>query len=86
MTLRKALPDQHIVEFQLKDIPPAAIDPETNMVLHALLAERTKADRDMVLCLTDKAEDGLNLDPSRNIEEEYSRLDKYDNDTNRAMY
>jgi hypothetical protein len=36
--------------------------------------------------MTDKAEDGSNLDPSRNIEEEYLRLDKSHNDTNRAMY
>jgi hypothetical protein len=86
LILRTALPDQHIVEFQVKDIPPVAIDSATNMILHALLAERIKADLDIALCLTDKADDGSNLDPSKNIEEEYLRLDKAHNDTNRAMY
>ncbi len=56
------------------------------MVLHALLAERDKADRGMALYLTDKVEDGSNLDPDRNIEDEYVRLDKGHNDTNRTMY
>ncbi len=47
------------------------------MVLHALLAEREKADRDMaLLCFNDKAEDKPNLDPDRDIEFEYVRLDK----------
>jgi hypothetical protein len=75
-----------MVELPLKDIPPPSIDAPTNMVLHALLAERTKADQDMALCLSDKTKDGSNLDPDRDIEDEYLRLDKAHNDANRTMY
>jgi hypothetical protein len=75
-----------MVEFKAKDISPVTIDRETNMVLTALLAERDRADRDLALCLSDKSADGSNLDPNRDIEEEYVRLDKSHNDTDRTMY
>ncbi len=75
-----------MVEFLVKDIPPVTIDRETNMILTALLAERDRVDRDMVLCLSDKSADGSDLDPNRNIEEEYLWLDESHNYTNRTMY
>jgi hypothetical protein len=35
--LRSALPDKHLKEFNARHIPPAQRDPQTHMVLHALL-------------------------------------------------
>ena len=46
LALRSSLPHQPMVAFQAKDIPPAELDPRTNMVLHALLAERGRAGQD----------------------------------------
>jgi hypothetical protein len=47
LALRGSLPHQLMVAFQLKDIPPAELDPRTNMVLHALLAERGRTGHDL---------------------------------------
>ena len=46
LALRSSLPHQPMVAFQAKDIPPAELDPRTNMVLHALLVERGRTGQD----------------------------------------
>ena len=42
LSLRTALPTHPMVAFHIRDIPPAHLDPPTNMVLNALLAERDR--------------------------------------------
>ncbi len=79
-------PEDHLVEFQQKDIPPAEIDPDTIMVLYALLEERTKADSALFLSLKNESADGAKLDPHRDTDAEYQQWDKAHNDANRSMY
>jgi hypothetical protein len=48
-SLRELKPDQHLVDFQDKDIPPSHRDPQTNRVLAGLLRQRDSLDRDFQL-------------------------------------
>ncbi len=42
VALRSGVQDQHIMPFQVEDIPPPNRDSQTHMVLHALLSELQK--------------------------------------------
>jgi hypothetical protein len=84
--LRQISPGTHMVNFRTRDIPPQQLDPQTHMVLTALLAERDRTERELMLCLDEVALDGTKLEPSWNMDAEFSRLDSYQNDTNRTMY
>ncbi len=87
LILRQIPPGIHMVNFNPRDTPPQELDHQTHMVLNALLTERDRTEHDlMLLCLGDVAQDGTKLDPSRDIDAEFSRLDTYQNDTNRTMY
>ncbi len=47
--LRTSKPNQHMVDFQEKDIPPQKRDPQTHRILTGLLQQRNKLDRDFQL-------------------------------------
>ena len=84
--LRDSKPDQHMVDFQAKDIPPSNRDPQTNRVLAGLLRKRDSLDRDFQLPTHSVAADGTALTLNRQFEEEHLRRDKEYNRLNRGMY
>jgi hypothetical protein len=84
--LRTIRPEQHIEDFESKDIPPALIDPETHMVLNALMAER-KSTGKLRNAILDRIEhEHLTADNDGQLDAEYARLDQSYKDTNRTMH
>jgi hypothetical protein len=86
LILRTIEPQQYLLDFPLRDIPPERMDPRTHMVLHALHTEREKLASSMTACLQDIANEDAPPNPNRDIEREYLQLDKFHNDANRSMY
>ena len=79
-------PDQHMVDFQDKDIPPLHRDPSTHQLLTNLLRKRNRLDRDFQLSPESVAADGTALDTNERYEEEYTRRNNEYNRVNRKMY
>ena len=86
LILRTISPQQHMLDFPSRDIPPKHMDPRTHMVLHALHAERERLASAMTACIQGIADSEAPAYPSRDMETEYSQLDKAHNDANRSMY
>ena len=84
--LRELKPDQHMVDFQAKDIPPSHRDPQTNRVLTRLLQKRDSLDLDFQLPTHSVAVDGTALNIDRQFEEEYRKRDMEYNRLNRGLY
>ena len=85
-SLRELKPDQHLVDFQDRDIPPSHRDPQTNRVLAGLLRQRDSLDRDFQLPPKSVAADGTALNLDGQFEAEYRKRDKEYNRLNRGMY
>ena len=83
--LRNMGQDQHMVDFQDKDIPPPTRDPQTHKILTGLLHKRNRLDRDFQLPTASVAADGTSLQTGQ-YEQEYLRRDKEYNRLNRGMY
>jgi hypothetical protein len=79
-------PNQHVVDFQERDIPPRDRDLRTHNVLTDLMKLRNRLDQDFQLDVASVAADGTPLDPSRNCAEEFSQRDVHYNRINRKMY
>ena len=79
-------PDQHMVDFQDKDIPPLHRDPSTHQLLTNLLRKRNRLDRDFQLSPESVAADGTELATNKQYEEEYIRRNNEYNRVNRKMY
>jgi hypothetical protein len=73
-------------DFKEHRIPTIQRDSLCHHELQALLQQRNKVDQDLTDMLEDRAPDGTKLDPKRNFEKEYERLNQLYDDTNRAMY
>ena len=85
--LQTADPDQHMVDFQEKDIPPQNRDPQTHRILTDLLQKRNELDEDFLLDPNEVAADGTIIyDKGRTYEQEYVQRDREYNRINRGMY
>lgn len=76
LLLRNLKPEEHLVDFQTLHIPPETRDPQTHMVLHALLRELKKTKDAM----------SLSLLQDHNMNAEYVELGREHNITNRVMH
>ena len=84
--LQTANPDQHMVDFQEKDIPPQNRDPKTHRILMDLIRKRRQLDLDFQLPPHSVAVDGTSLHDKRQYEQELIRRDREYNRVNRGMY
>ncbi len=84
--LRDSNPDQHLVDFQEKDIPPVTRDLRTHRVLSNLLLRRSRIDHDFQLPPESVGSDGNPLDPNSNFEAKKQQRDREYNRINRSMY
>jgi hypothetical protein len=84
--LRNSNPDQHIVNFQEKDIPPPDRDAITHRLLTDLLRKRNEMDQDFSLPPDLVAVDGQPISNPRTYEAEYLQRDKEYNRLSRSMY
>jgi hypothetical protein len=84
--MRDSNPDQPMLDFQEKDIPPAHRDAHTHRLLTDLLQQRNRMDDDFTLPPDAVAKDGSSLLDPRTYETEYLHRDKEYNRLNRSMY
>jgi hypothetical protein len=84
--VRESNPDQPILDFQEKDIPPINRDAHTYRMLTDLLQQRNRMDEDFHLPPDAVAKDGTSLLNPRTYEAEYLQRDKEYNRLNRSMY
>jgi hypothetical protein len=64
--LQESNPNQHVIDFQERDIPPPERDIQTHRTLHELLQLRTRLNQDFQSDTDSVAADGTPLDPNRN--------------------
>jgi hypothetical protein len=84
--LRDSDPNQHVVDFQEKDIPPQNRDEHTHRILTDLLRQRKAMDTDFHLPANSVGIDGQPLANPRTYEAEYHKRDRAYNRLNRSMY
>jgi hypothetical protein len=84
--LRESDPDQQIVDFQKKDIPPQNRDEYTHRILTDLLRQRDQIDTDFHLPADSVGIHGQPLADPRTYEAEYHKRDRQYNRLNRSMY
>jgi hypothetical protein len=73
-------------EFPADQIPPLAQHYEVHEQLHEFRTQRVQAEGNLEDMLSDRAADGLPLDPNRDYKDEYRRLSQRYDDRNKAMY
>jgi hypothetical protein len=84
--LRHSNPDQHMVDFQERDIPPPDRDAVTHRLLTHLMQKRNEIDQDFSLPPDLVGVDGQPISNARTYETEYLKRDKEYNRLNRSMY
>jgi hypothetical protein len=72
-------------EFPATQIPRLQPHPKVYQQLNDLLTQRIRTEQDLLDMLSDRAAYGSPLDPNRNFEQDYKRLDQLYTDLNRAM-
>ncbi len=73
-------------DFKEHRIPSIQRNPQVHHELVALMQQRAGVERDLMDMLEDRAADGTPLDPTRNFDKEYERLNQLYDDLNRAMF
>jgi hypothetical protein len=75
----------HFSEFPATQISRLQAHPKVYEQLNDLLQIRIRTEQDLLDMLNDRAADGAPLDPYRDFEQDYKRLDQLYTDLNRAM-
>ncbi len=70
-------------DFKAHHIPSLIRDPELHRRLHELLSARNRLEADLENMMDDVAADGAALDPTRDFEAEYERMNSAYDETNR---
>jgi hypothetical protein len=73
-------------DFKVQHIPVPNQNPGVYRRLHELLLQRDRTEFSLNNMMDDKAEDGTDLDPYRNFEDDYEILSQLHDDVNRAMF
>jgi hypothetical protein len=73
-------------DFKEHRIPSIQRNPQVHQELTALLRQRNSVEQDLMNMLDDRAADGTPLNPKRDFEKDYERLNQQYDDLNRAMY
>ncbi len=81
LTLDKWLPD-----FKDHRIPSIRRDPQAHQELHGLIQQRIQTEKELTDMMEDRAADGTPLDPKRDFEDDYQRLNQRYDDLNRTMF
>lgn len=76
----------HYSEFPETQISRLQAHPMVYEQLNDLLQQRIRTEQDLLDMLSDRAADGSPLDPYRDFEQDYKRLDQLYTDLNRAMF
>jgi hypothetical protein len=84
--LQESNPNQHVIDFQERDIPPPDRDMQTHRTLNELLQLRTRLNQDFQSDTDSVAADGTPLDPNRNYMDAFAKRDADYNRVNRKMY
>ncbi len=75
----------HFSEFPDTQISRLQPHPKVYQQLKDLLTQRIRTEQDLLDMLSDRAADGSPLDPNRDFEQDYKRLDQLYTDLNRVM-
>ncbi len=78
--------DKWLPDFKDDRIPSERRDPQAHQELHELLLQRIQTEKELPDMLDDRAADGTPLDPKRDFEDDYQRLNQLYDDLNRSMY
>jgi hypothetical protein len=73
-------------DFKEHRIPTIQRNPQVHQELTALLQQRNSVEQDLMNMLDDRAADGTPLNPKRDFEKDYERLNQQYDDLNRAMF
>ena len=73
-------------DFKAHHIPSQIRDPELHRQLHELLLAQNRLEADLENMMNDVAADKTSLDPTRDFEAEYERMNSAYDETNRTMF
>jgi hypothetical protein len=75
-----------LLDFKEHRVPSMQRDPQVHQELSALLNRRQEIDKELMDMLSDRDEDGKPLDPKRDFEADYQRLNQEYDNLNRTMF
>jgi hypothetical protein len=73
-------------DFKEHRVPSIQRNPQVHHELTELMQQRESVERDLTDMLEDRAADGTPLDPTRNFDKDYERLNQLYDDLNRKMF